>query len=109
MMKLLLSARPPFNFLSVVSSHGWRQLAPFSYDETEHILSYVMRLSSRRVIEIRFSDGTVLDITPPSAAPAPAASLATPEPELGSAFNDNRWEGGVPLALLDPWSPWNDF
>lgn len=56
-MKFLLSARPPFNFLSVVNSHGWRQLAPFSYDETDHILSYVVQLSSGRVVEIRFSDG----------------------------------------------------
>jgi len=32
-VKFTLSARPPFNFLSVLNSHGWRQLAPFSYDQ----------------------------------------------------------------------------
>ncbi|HEY3473716.1 MAG TPA: hypothetical protein VGK56_03850, partial [Anaerolineales bacterium] len=56
-MKLTLSAHPPFNFLSVVNSHGWRQLAPFSYEESKHVLSYVLRLSNGRVIELRFSDG----------------------------------------------------
>lgn len=56
-MKLTLSARPPFNFLSVVNSHGWRQLAPFAYEESKHVLSYVLRLATGRVIELRFSDG----------------------------------------------------
>lgn len=52
-MKFTLSARPPFNFLSVVDSHGWRQLAPFSYDENTHALFYIMRLSNGRVIELK--------------------------------------------------------
>ena len=52
-MKLILSARPPFNFLSVVNSHGWRQLAPFSYDEITRTLFYIMRLSNGRVIELK--------------------------------------------------------
>ena len=56
-MKFSLSARPPFNFLSVVNSHGWRQLAPFSYDETTQVLFYVLRLSNGRVIELKVSDG----------------------------------------------------
>lgn len=51
-MKFTLSARPPFNFLSVVDSHGWRQLAPFSYDETTNTLCYILRLSNGRVIEL---------------------------------------------------------
>ena len=57
-MKFPLSARPPFNFISVVNSHGWRQLAPFSYDEGNHTLCYILRLSSGRVIELKFHDGT---------------------------------------------------
>lgn len=57
-MKFTLSARPAFKFLSVVNSHGWRQLAPFSYDELTNILSYVLRLSTGRVIELKFHDGT---------------------------------------------------
>jgi 3-methyladenine DNA glycosylase/8-oxoguanine DNA glycosylase len=56
-MKFSLSARPPFNFLSVVNSHGWCQLAPFSYDEETQTLSYVIRLSGGRVIELKLRDG----------------------------------------------------
>ena len=55
-MKFSLSARPPFNFLSVINSHGWRQLAPFSYDETTSTLSYVLRLSNGHVIELNLRD-----------------------------------------------------
>ena len=57
-MKFFLPARPPFNFLSVVNSHGWRQLAPFSWDETTNTLGYILRLSTGRVIELKFRDGT---------------------------------------------------
>jgi 3-methyladenine DNA glycosylase/8-oxoguanine DNA glycosylase len=53
-MKFSLSARQPFNFLSVVNSHGWRQLAPFSYDEDDNVLFYILRLSNGRVIELKF-------------------------------------------------------
>jgi 3-methyladenine DNA glycosylase/8-oxoguanine DNA glycosylase len=55
-MKFTLAARPPFKFLSVVNSHGWRQLAPFSYDELTNTLSYILRLSTGRVIELKFHD-----------------------------------------------------
>src|SRR5262245_38903785 len=57
-MKFTLPARKPFNFLSVVNSHGWRQLAPFSYDENTNTLSYVLRLSNGRVIELHLRDAT---------------------------------------------------
>src|SRR5688572_12080934 len=57
-MKFSLSARPPFNFLSVVNSHGWRQLAPFSYDETTNTLGYILRLSNGHVIKLKLRDGT---------------------------------------------------
>jgi len=57
-MKIDLPARKPFNFLSVVNSHGWRQLAPFSYDENTNTLSYVLRLSNGCVIELKLRDGT---------------------------------------------------
>src|SRR5262245_57106975 len=55
-MKFNLPAREPFNFLSVVNSHGWRQLAPFSYDENTNTLSYILRLSNGRVIELKLRD-----------------------------------------------------
>ncbi len=51
-----LPARPPFNFLSVVNSHGWRQLAPFRIDETTSTLFYVDHLTSKRVVEYRISE-----------------------------------------------------
>src|SRR5919109_4800943 len=57
-MKVSLSARPPFNFLSVVNSHGWRQLAPFSYDENSNTLFYVLRLSNGHVVELKLRDRT---------------------------------------------------
>ena len=57
-MKFSLSALPPFNFISVVNSHGWRQLAPFSYDETRDILGYILRLSNGHVVELKIREGT---------------------------------------------------
>lgn len=57
-MKFTLSAQPPFNFLSVVNSHGWSQLAPFSYDETTNTLCYILRLSNARVIELKMRGAT---------------------------------------------------
>jgi 3-methyladenine DNA glycosylase/8-oxoguanine DNA glycosylase len=57
-MKFNLPARKPFNFLSVVNSHGWRQLAPFSYDENTETLSYMLRLSNGRVLELKLRDAT---------------------------------------------------
>jgi len=58
MPRILVVARQPFNFTSVLNSHGWRQLAPFSYDENTDTLSYVLRLSNGRVIDLKFRDGT---------------------------------------------------
>ena len=58
MPRILVAARQPFNFTSVLNSHGWRQLAPFSYDENTNTLSYVLRLSNGRVIDLKFRDGT---------------------------------------------------
>jgi hypothetical protein len=48
-----------------VHSHGWRQLAPFSYDEITNTLSYVPRLANRRVIELKLREGVedaILDV-----------------------------------------------
>ena len=53
-MKINLAARQPFNFRSVVNSHGWVQLAPCGWDEA--VFTYVDRLSNRRVIEYRISE-----------------------------------------------------
>ncbi len=53
MTSFRLAARRPFNFLSVVNSHGWLQLAPFRYDEANRSLSYTDQLANGRVIEYR--------------------------------------------------------
>lgn len=58
MTRLNLAARKPFNFTSVVNSHGWRQLAPFTYEESTNTLGYTSQLSNGRVIELTLRDGT---------------------------------------------------
>jgi 3-methyladenine DNA glycosylase/8-oxoguanine DNA glycosylase len=55
MTTLFLPARKPFNFLSVVNSHGWLQLAPFRFDEASSVLFYTDRLASGRVVDYRIS------------------------------------------------------
>ena len=55
-MKFTLPARKPFNFTSVIDSHGWCQLAPFSYEEETNTLSYVLQLKNARVVELKFKD-----------------------------------------------------
>lgn len=55
-MNLTLTARPPFNFLSVVNSHGWVQLAPFRFDENSRTLFYTDCLTNGRVVEYRISE-----------------------------------------------------
>ena len=64
MTLLKLAARKPFNFLSVVNSHGWRQLAPFHFDEASSTLFYVDHLKSNRAVEYRItasSDGIQIE------------------------------------------------
>ena len=57
-MKFTLPARQPFNFNSVINSHGWRQLAPFSYEEETNTLAYMLQLKNARVVELKFKDAT---------------------------------------------------
>jgi len=65
MRRLELAARPPFNFQATVRSHGWRRLAPFSWDEER--LRRVERLSTGRIVRLAIggSDeltGVIVDI-----------------------------------------------
>jgi 3-methyladenine DNA glycosylase/8-oxoguanine DNA glycosylase len=53
MTTLQLKALQPFNFHSVVNSHGWRQLAPFRFEDD--MLYYVDQLSTQRVVEYQIS------------------------------------------------------
>lgn len=52
-MDLTLTARPPFSLSAVVGSHGWVMLAPFGRDESGEILTYVLRLVTGPVVELR--------------------------------------------------------
>ncbi len=49
---LTLPARPPFSLSAVAVSHGWHQLAPFTYDPDTQTLTYIDRLTTGRVIEL---------------------------------------------------------
>ena len=65
-MNINLSARQPFNFLSVVNSHGWVQLAPFRFNDADRVLSYTDRLSNGRMVDYRMtetSNGVNVNIT----------------------------------------------
>ena len=55
-MKFSLQARKPFNFSSVIKSHGWYQLAPFHLDEESNTLHYILQLANGRVVELKLSD-----------------------------------------------------
>ncbi len=57
-MRLELAARPPFNFQATVLSHGWRRLAPFSWDGER--LGRVERLSTGRVVKLTLGGGDEL-------------------------------------------------
>lgn len=50
-MRVTLQAIPPFNFTTVLDSHGWVQLAPFGRGEDD-TLTYVAQLDSGRVVEV---------------------------------------------------------
>lgn len=52
-MSFNLPARPPFSFEATIRSHGWMQLAPFTFDQESGMLTYTARLASCRVLELR--------------------------------------------------------
>ena len=56
MTTLQLLARQPFNFHSVVNSHGWVQLAPFRFDADTDSLFYTDQLANGRVLDYRVSE-----------------------------------------------------
>lgn len=51
-MTLTLSARPPFSLPTVVRSHGWIRLAPFSETEDTAGFKYIDQLGTGRVVEM---------------------------------------------------------
>lgn len=50
MMNFSLPARQPFSLATVVNSHGWVQLAPFTGPDADNGFDYVLELTSGRVI-----------------------------------------------------------
>jgi 3-methyladenine DNA glycosylase/8-oxoguanine DNA glycosylase len=55
-MQFTLTAQPPFNFQSVLHSHGWSQLLPFRLDEQNGTLGYTLRLSTGQVQDLEISE-----------------------------------------------------
>jgi 3-methyladenine DNA glycosylase/8-oxoguanine DNA glycosylase len=49
-MNFTLPARQPFSLATVVTSHGWVQLAPFTGPDAENGFDYVLELASGRVV-----------------------------------------------------------
>jgi 3-methyladenine DNA glycosylase/8-oxoguanine DNA glycosylase len=56
-MEVILPAAPPFSFSAVVGSHGWAQLAPFGVSP-DGGLTYVYRMDSGRVVELRIREAS---------------------------------------------------
>jgi 3-methyladenine DNA glycosylase/8-oxoguanine DNA glycosylase len=52
-MQWTLVGRAPFSYDAVVESHGWRRLAPFAWHEESSELTYIGRLGSGQVVEVR--------------------------------------------------------
>lgn len=52
-MNLTLPARPPFSLPSVVRSHGWVQMAPYTADETSGGFDYIDHLPTGKVVRYR--------------------------------------------------------
>jgi len=52
MTHLNLKANPPFDFYAVVKSHGWYQLAPFTWEEETQTLHVVLRLQDNFITSV---------------------------------------------------------
>jgi 3-methyladenine DNA glycosylase/8-oxoguanine DNA glycosylase len=51
-MKILLDAHTPFLLSTVIHSHGWIQLIPFTKDDPSGSFTYIDRLDSGRVVDL---------------------------------------------------------
>ncbi len=71
-MRLCLSACPPFSLWSVVESHGWSRLPPFSVNRSAGMLSRVERLESGRVVDLLIEEtagGVSVEVRHPLSGP----------------------------------------
>lgn len=55
-MQIHLAARSPFSLQPVVLSHGWIRLMPFNEEPDHGGMSYIDRLSSGKVVELKVSE-----------------------------------------------------
>ncbi len=93
MTSMTLTARQPFNFHSVVNSHGWLQLAPFKWDEGGRTLFYTDQLSSGHVVEYRLRE------SPKGVQVEVPGSLS--QPERREVADKVTWMFGLDLDFAD--------
>ena len=68
MTTLTLHPPPDFRFAPTVNSHGWRDLAPFRYDEAAGTLHYPLALGGGRIAALDIGrDGDAVRVTTPAA------------------------------------------
>jgi len=90
-MEFTLPAKQPFNFRSVVGSHGWYQLSPFAFDDTSGLLTYVLRLDADRVVELR--------LRPADGGLSAGTDAALSAPERDQVARAVSWMFGLDLDL----------
>jgi 3-methyladenine DNA glycosylase/8-oxoguanine DNA glycosylase len=101
-MNLTLPARQPFSLHSVVFSHGWIQLAPFSQDDQGDGFTYLDRLSSGRVVELRLGEAPN-GVTVQVDAPLPPAERDEVSRKLAWMLNLNQdFSAFYALARQEP-------
>jgi 3-methyladenine DNA glycosylase/8-oxoguanine DNA glycosylase len=63
-MNIEIAIKPPFSLTSVVNSHGWVQLRPFSWESDAEILRYIDKLPSGPPAKYEISaSGTCVQVT----------------------------------------------
>lgn len=94
-----LPARQPFSLPAVARSHGWVRLAPFTWDDTTGLLTYVDRLSSGRVVVLRVTEapGGVRVGVDGDLAPAEAGDAA----EIEEVADHVSWMLGLERDFSD--------
>jgi len=55
-MQILLKTPPDFQYAATMGSHGWRRLAPFSYDDTTRILTRIERLDDGTLVKLSLQE-----------------------------------------------------
>ena len=81
-MKLEFPAKQPFSLHSVIHSHGWVRLAPFSLDEETGEFTYLLALQNQRVLKL-FIEETDLGVSVEVNEPIDQAD----ENEISTAVN----------------------